>query len=75
MLLMQTKQFLVARAVAGLAAGHTMAAMPTYFAEVAPPRSRGLITGAHAIFINIGYCTAGWVGYVRTRSFVYSLFC
>ncbi|EFX06288.1 major facilitator superfamily transporter sugar [Grosmannia clavigera kw1407] len=36
--------FLVARAVAGLAAGHTMAAMPTYFAEVSPPQSRGLIT-------------------------------
>ncbi|GAB7352394.1 hypothetical protein MBLNU459_g2825t2 [Dothideomycetes sp. NU459] len=40
-----------------------MAAMPTYFAEVAPPRSRGLITGAHAIFINIGYCTGGWIGF------------
>ncbi|KAF2495020.1 major facilitator superfamily transporter sugar [Lophium mytilinum] len=36
--------FLVARAVAGLAAGHTMAAMPTYFTEVSPPHSRGLIT-------------------------------
>ncbi|KAH7009638.1 major facilitator superfamily transporter sugar [Ilyonectria destructans] len=36
--------FLVSRAVAGLAAGHTMAAMPTYFTEVAPPHSRGLIT-------------------------------
>ncbi|EXJ84877.1 hypothetical protein A1O3_05552 [Capronia epimyces CBS 606.96] len=55
--------FLVARAVAGLAAGHTMAAMPTYFAEVSPPHSRGLITGAHAIFINLGYCTAGWIGF------------
>ncbi|KAH8887958.1 general substrate transporter [Thozetella sp. PMI_491] len=55
--------FLVARAVAGLAAGHTMAAMPTYFTEVAPPHSRGLITGAHAIFINIGYCIAGWIGF------------
>ncbi|KAH6871232.1 major facilitator superfamily transporter sugar, partial [Thelonectria olida] len=56
--------FLVSRAVAGLAAGHTMAAMPTYFTEVAPPRSRGLITGAHGIFINVGYCTAGWIGLV-----------
>jgi hypothetical protein len=41
-----------------------MAAMPTYFTEVAPPHSRGLITGAHGLFINIGYCTAGWIGYV-----------
>ncbi|TVY36539.1 High-affinity glucose transporter [Lachnellula subtilissima] len=55
--------FLVSRAVAGLAAGHTMAAMPTYFTEVAPPHSRGLITGAHAMFINVGYCLAGWIGF------------
>ncbi|KAH8686244.1 general substrate transporter [Ilyonectria robusta] len=55
--------FLVSRAVAGLAAGHTMAAMPTYFTEVAPPHSRGLITGAHGIFINVGYCIAGWIGF------------
>ena len=41
-----------------------MAAMPTYFTEVAPPKSRGLITGAHAIFINLGFCIAGWIGYV-----------
>lgn len=40
-----------------------MAAMPTYFTEVAPPHSRGLITGAHGIFINLGYCLAGWIGY------------
>ncbi|CAK7234719.1 hypothetical protein SBRCBS47491_009044 [Sporothrix bragantina] len=58
-----TAMFLVARAVAGLAAGHTMAAMPVYFTEVSPPHSRGLITGAHAIFINLGYCTAGWIGF------------
>lgn len=64
--LTRTKQFLVARAVAGLAAGHTMAAMPTYFTEVSPPHSRGLITGAHGLFINFGYCLAGWVGYVCT---------
>lgn len=49
--------------MAGLAAGHTMAAMPTYFTEVAPPHSRGLITAAHAVFINIGYCISGWIGY------------
>ncbi|TVY89023.1 High-affinity glucose transporter [Lachnellula willkommii] len=55
--------FLVARAVAGLAAGHTMAAMPTYFTEVSPPHSRGLIAGAHGMFINVGYCLAGWVGF------------
>ncbi|KAL4808367.1 general substrate transporter [Aspergillus unguis] len=55
--------FLFARAVAGLAAGHTMGAMPTYFTEVAPPHSRGLITGAHGVFINLGYCIAGWVGF------------
>ncbi|KAJ4244004.1 hypothetical protein NW762_014617 [Fusarium torreyae] len=55
--------FLFARAVAGLASGHTMAALPIYFTEVAPPSSRGLITGAHGIFINLGYCIAGWIGF------------
>lgn len=38
--------------------------MPTYFAEVAPPHARGLMTGAHGSFINLGYTIAGWVGWV-----------
>ncbi|KUJ12987.1 major facilitator superfamily transporter sugar [Mollisia scopiformis] len=39
--------WLVGRVITGLAAGQTMAAMPTYFSEVSPPHSRGLMAGAH----------------------------
>lgn len=52
----------MARLITGLATGHTVAAMPTYFSEVAPPHSRGLMAGAHGTFINVGYAVAAWVG-------------
>jgi MFS family permease len=55
-------QYLVGRVITGLAAGQTMVAMPTYFSEVSPPHSRGLMAGAHGSGINIGYAVAGWVG-------------
>lgn len=54
--------WLVGRVITGLAAGQTMAAMPTYFSEVSPPHSRGLMSGAHGSFINIGFALAGWIG-------------
>jgi MFS family permease len=55
-------QYLVGRVITGLAAGQTMVAMPTYFSEVSPPHSRGLMAGSHGSDINIGYAVAGWVG-------------
>ncbi|OQV02316.1 hypothetical protein CLAIMM_07534 [Cladophialophora immunda] len=55
--------YLVARVITGLAAGNTLAAMPTYYAEVSPPHSRGLMTGAHGSFVNFGYFLAGWIGF------------
>lgn len=55
-------QYLVGRVITGLAAGKTMVAMPTYFSEVSPPHSRGLMAGAHGSGINTGYAVAGWVG-------------
>jgi MFS family permease len=55
-------QYLVGRVITGLAAGQTIVAMPTYFSEVSPPHSRGLMAGAHGSGINIGYAVAGWVG-------------
>ncbi|TVY84029.1 Sugar transporter STL1 [Lachnellula suecica] len=55
--------YLIGRVITGLAAGQTMVAMPTYFSEVAPPHSRGLMTGAHGSGINIGYAVAGWIGF------------
>lgn len=55
--------YLVGRVITGLAAGQTMVAMPTYFSEVSPPHSRGLMAGAHGSGINVGYAVAGWVGF------------
>ncbi|CAK7223967.1 hypothetical protein SEUCBS140593_005414 [Sporothrix eucalyptigena] len=55
--------FLVARLVTGIASGHTMAAMPIYYAEVSAPHSRGMLTGSHSGFIALGYSLAGWIGY------------
>ncbi|KIM97589.1 hypothetical protein OIDMADRAFT_44281 [Oidiodendron maius Zn] len=55
--------YLVGRVITGLAAGQTMVAMPTYFSEVSPPKSRGLMAGAHGSGINVGYAIAGWVGF------------
>ena len=55
-------QYLVSRVITGVAAGNTLAAMPTYYAEVSPPSSRGLMTGAHGSFVNFGYFLAGWIG-------------
>ncbi|TAQ87226.1 hypothetical protein B7494_g4450 [Chlorociboria aeruginascens] len=55
--------YLLARIITGVATGHIAAAMPTYYSEVAPPHSRGLMTGAHGSFINMGYAVAGWVGF------------
>jgi hypothetical protein len=45
-----------------------MATLPTYYSEVAPPHSRGLMAGAHGSFINMGYAVAGWVGYALPSS-------
>jgi len=59
-------QWLVGRVITGLAAGQTMAAMPTYFSEVSPPHSRGLMAGAHGSFINIGFALAGWIGWAHS---------
>ena len=56
-------QWLVGRFITGFAAGQTMAALPTYFSEVSPPHSRGLMAGAHGSFINIGFALAGWIGF------------
>ena len=54
--------YILSRIITGFATGQTVAAMPTYYAEVAPPHSRGLMAGAHGSFINMGYATSAWVG-------------
>lgn len=55
-------QYIVARFITGFATGHAFSAMPVYFSEVSPPHFRGLMTGAHGCFINVGYATANWIG-------------
>ncbi|KAH0831568.1 putative MFS sugar transporter [Fonsecaea pedrosoi] len=55
--------YLVGRALTGVPTGMLIVAMPTYFSEVAPPHSRGLMTGAHGSFINVGYFSAAWIGF------------
>ncbi|KAJ9638583.1 hypothetical protein H2204_004354 [Knufia peltigerae] len=54
--------YLAARVITGLSVGQVIVAMPTYYAEVAPPHSRGLMAGAHGSFINAGYALAAWIG-------------
>ncbi|KAK6368175.1 hypothetical protein LTS17_009916 [Exophiala oligosperma] len=55
--------YLAARVITGLSVGQVIVAMPTYYAEVAPPHSRGLMAGAHGSFINAGYALAAWIGF------------
>jgi len=67
--------YIVARFITGFATGQTFASMPIYFSEVTPPHSRGLMAGAHGVFINVGYASAGWISYAcytdRTSSFAW----
>ncbi|KAK5189912.1 hypothetical protein LTR96_006117 [Exophiala xenobiotica] len=55
--------YLAGRALTGIPVGMLLAGMPIYFAEVAPPHSRGLMAGAHGTFINLGYALAAWIGF------------
>ncbi|KAK5459528.1 hypothetical protein LTS15_003656 [Exophiala xenobiotica] len=55
--------YLAARVITGLAVGQVIVAMPTYYSEVAPPHSRGLMAGAHGSFINAGYASSAWIGF------------
>lgn len=54
--------YIVARFITRFATGQAFAAMPVYFAEVAPPHSHGLMAGAHGCFINVGYAASNWIG-------------
>ncbi|KAK4946199.1 hypothetical protein LTR10_014711 [Elasticomyces elasticus] len=55
--------YLAARVITGVSVGQVFTAMPTYFSEVSPPHSRGLMAGAHGSFVNAGYALAAWVGF------------
>lgn len=63
-------QFIVARVITGLSTGQVCVLIPIYLSEVAPPHARGLMAGMHGCFINVGYATAGWIGYVVMWNYV-----
>ncbi|PWY90202.1 general substrate transporter [Aspergillus heteromorphus CBS 117.55] len=54
---------LVGRILAGWAVGLMSMSVPVYQAEVAHPRSRGLIVGLAQQMVGIGYIVSTWVGY------------
>ncbi|KAK5044557.1 hypothetical protein LTR84_010681 [Exophiala bonariae] len=54
--------FIVARLFAGAGAWGTLAVVPIYTAELAPPRLRGLMVGLNGVNIAIGYALATWMG-------------
>lgn len=39
-----------------------LAAVPLYITELVPPRGRGILSDATAIFVNVGYVSASYVG-------------
>ncbi|XHF97793.1 hypothetical protein AWENTII_001373 [Aspergillus wentii] len=54
---------LVGRILAGWAVGLMSMSVPVYQAEVAHPRSRGLIIGLAQQMIGVGFIVSTWVGY------------
>ncbi|KAJ5760857.1 hypothetical protein N7520_008013 [Penicillium odoratum] len=59
---------LVGRILAGWGVGVMSMAVPVYQAELAHPRSRGLIVGLSQQMIGIGYIVSTWVGYGSLRA-------
>lgn len=43
--------------------GALVALVPLYQSEIAPPRTRGMLVGAHGVMICVGYSLASWTGY------------
>ena len=39
-----------------------LATVPLYITELVPPKDRGILSDATAIFVNIGYVSASYVG-------------
>jgi hypothetical protein len=54
--------------IVGFSSGYSVAAMPPYYAEIAPPHARGLMTGAHGSFLNLGYVLSAWIGQAHRPS-------
>jgi hypothetical protein len=39
-----------------------LATVPLYITELVPPKDRGILSDATAIFVNVGYVSASYVG-------------
>lgn len=55
--------YLVSRFITGMGSAQVLAAMPPYYSEVAPPTSRGLLTGMQGIMVNVGYVVVLFIGF------------
>lgn len=55
--------FFVGRFIGGMASGMMNSTVPLYQSEVAPPKTRGRMVGAHGFLLVTGYAMAGWSGY------------
>ena len=47
--------------IIGFSSGYSVSAMPPYYAEISPSNARGLMTGAHGSFLNLGYVLSPWI--------------
>jgi sugar porter (SP) family MFS transporter len=59
---------LCARFVLGLAIGASSLVVPTYIAEMAPPRRRGALVSLHQLMITVGILVSYLVGYGYSHS-------
>ena len=44
--------------------GLSFSTVPVWVGEIAPPHFRGVMAGMHGCFVNVGYFTSNWVGWV-----------
>ncbi|EXJ70207.1 uncharacterized protein A1O5_06275 [Cladophialophora psammophila CBS 110553] len=55
--------FIVFRLFAGFGCYATAAIVPLMMSEIVPPRFRGACVDVMGVGLNVGYATAGWLGY------------
>ncbi|KAI5366805.1 hypothetical protein CUC08_Gglean010066 [Alternaria sp. MG1] len=56
-------EFIFFRFIAGASAFMILAAIPIWMNEVVPVKMRGGLVDIHAVFLILGYCIQGWVGF------------
>ncbi|KAK6380425.1 hypothetical protein LTS17_005615 [Exophiala oligosperma] len=55
-------EFIVFRFIAGFGAFPLIIGVPTWAAEIAPPKYRGAVVEIHALGYCLGYAVQGWIG-------------